>query len=50
MDWIQGLLANHRVPADILSRFLTHYTQAVALEMPATHEPISRWLAGVTNR
>lgn len=48
IDWIQGLLVNHRASAATLAPFLSLYAQAVAAEMPATHEPISRWLAGVT--
>ena len=48
MEWIQGLLVNHRAPVSALAFFLDHYAQAVIAEMPDTHEPISRWLAGVT--
>ncbi len=50
MDWIRGLLVNHKVPVATLAPFLDHYAQAVAAEMPATHKPISRWLAGVAQR
>jgi len=45
IDWVQGLLVNHRAPVEALTLFLTHYAQAVAAAMPATHAPISQWFA-----
>ena len=47
IDWVQGLLVNHKVPAASLLPFINHYAEALAAEMPATHQPISRWLAGL---
>ena len=42
IDWVQGLLVNHRAPAEALTFFLNQYAQDVVAAMPATHAPINQ--------
>jgi hypothetical protein len=44
LAWIEGLLANHQVPADLLGHFLNTYHQAVSTHLDQRGEPIVAWL------
>ena len=50
IDWVQGLLVNHRAPAEALTFFLNQYAQAVVAAMPATHAPITQWFDKLLGR
>ena len=45
LAWIEGLLAHHRIPPDVLHRFLNAYRQTVESHMGSVGAPIAAWLA-----
>jgi DNA-binding transcriptional MerR regulator len=44
LAWIEGLLANHQVPADLLGHFLNTYHQAIRTHLDERGQPIVAWL------
>ncbi len=44
ITWVQGLMANRRLPAQLLGRYLTAYQSAAADSLDARGAPIVAWL------
>jgi methanogenic corrinoid protein MtbC1 len=48
IDWVAGLLSNHRLPVDLLRDYLKVYYQAVKTQMDDRGQPIISWLGRVS--
>lgn len=47
IDWLRGLLSNHRLPDEALIRYLGCYHQAASENLNARAEPVLEWLSTV---
>ncbi len=43
--WVEGLLINYQIPADLLHRYLNAYYQAASTYLDERGEPVLSWLA-----
>jgi methanogenic corrinoid protein MtbC1 len=48
IDWMVGLLSNHRLPTDLLRDYLVAYHEAARIYLDDRGEPITGWLAQVS--
>ncbi len=47
IDWVSGLLTNHQVPPDTLSRYFHAYHQSAQKHLAEAGQPILDWLARI---
>jgi hypothetical protein len=47
IDWMAGLLRNHRLPPEALSGYLATYHQAAADHLDEWGQPVVAWLGGL---
>jgi hypothetical protein len=45
IEWVEGLLLNHQLPAEPLHHYVTAYYQALQAHLDERGEPILTWLA-----
>jgi DNA-binding transcriptional MerR regulator len=45
ISWIEGLLANHQIPTELLGHFLYAYHQAISKHLDERGQPVVAWLA-----
>jgi DNA-binding transcriptional MerR regulator/methylmalonyl-CoA mutase cobalamin-binding subunit len=45
LAWVEGLLANHQLPANLLEHYLNTYYQAIRTHLDERGQPIAAWLA-----
>jgi DNA-binding transcriptional MerR regulator len=44
LEWLRGLFSTRKLPFDLLTHYLDHYSQALHKEMGETSEPIVQWM------
>jgi DNA-binding transcriptional MerR regulator/methylmalonyl-CoA mutase cobalamin-binding subunit len=49
IEWLEGLMRNHRMPTEMLHGYLHAYYQAARMQLDERGEPILAWLARVTD-
>jgi hypothetical protein len=47
--WVEGLLINYQIPADLLHRYLNTYYQVANTYLDERGEPILGWLAQLSS-
>jgi DNA-binding transcriptional MerR regulator/methylmalonyl-CoA mutase cobalamin-binding subunit len=47
IEWVKGLLGNHRLPDELLSRYLSAYYQAASTQLDERGAPVVNWLQRV---